>query len=208
MPLLVESLKAEDGQFDSLEPHIDRMNRSVKELFNAPAPDLPSALDGITDRLGPGVWKIRVLYDKEIREVHAAVYQPRPYRNAVLVDGGNVDYSNKTVERSELDELTVRAVAAGGDTALIVKGGLVTDFTYANAAFFDGQEWWTPNCPLLAGTRRARLLRAGLIRTLDIRPRDLGSFHKVSPINAMLDLDEVSLAIECIIQEPDRKEII
>ena len=201
MPLLVESLRAENGLFDTLAPHIDRMNRSCRRLFGSDAPDLPGALDRIRSNLGPGTWKVRVLYDSTVHRIESAPYIPKNYRRAVLLDGGTIDYSCKTADRPELDALTSRAVAAGGDTALIVKNGLVTDFSWANAAFFDGDTWWTPAEPLLEGTRRRRLLDDGLLYARDIRPTEIGDYLRISPINAMLRLDEVSLTPQDIIVE-------
>ena len=199
MPLLLESLRAVDGRLEHLGPHMDRMDRSCRKLFGCPAPDLNKGLEDVFGRLGTGIWKIRVLYECDIRGVEAAPYRPKAYGSAILVDGGNVDYAVKTAERPELDALTRRARAAGGDTALIVKGGLITDFSYANAAFFDGADWWTPAAPLLEGTRRARLLADGRIKVRDISVGDIGRYLRVSPINAMLDLDEVRrrLSILC-----------
>lgn len=196
MPLLVESIRADDGCFDQLGPHIDRMKRSRKELFGIEAPPgLEGALERASDSIGDGRWKVRVLYDEEIRGVEANLYIPRLYRRAALVEGGSVNYAHKTVDRPELDELTRRAEAAGADTALIVSGGRITDFSYANAAFFDGDSWWTPEDPLLRGTRRARLLSEGRITTAQLSVSDLYRFVSVCPINAMLPLGEIILDI-------------
>jgi 4-amino-4-deoxychorismate lyase len=103
----------------------------------------------------------------------------------------------------ELDALTRQAQEAGADTALIVSGGLITDFAYANAAFFDGKDWYTPAHPLLLGTRRERLLAQKRIHPADIRPSHLHRYLQVSPINAMLDLGEVVLdTADLIVQLP------
>lgn len=206
MPLLVESLKAENGLFDDLTPHIRRMKRSCNELFGIESPDLEETLEDCAGDIGTGIWKIRVLYDQKIRDVQAAVYQPRRYLSAALIDGGDVEYRNKMAGRPVLDTLTARAVESGCDAALIVKNGLITDFSYANAAFYDGRNWWTPDRPLLEGTRRYRLLEAGVLRTASIRPADLASFISVSPINAMLDLGQVSLETENIVGLSDSKD--
>ena len=201
MPLLVETIRADDGRFDDLTPHIERMARSRRALFGIEAPlHLEGALERASAFIGEGRWKVRVLYDTEIRSVEAVPYKPKPCRSAALVDGGSVSYAHKTVDRPELDELTRRARAAGADTALIVSDGRITDFSYANAAFFDGRSWWTPDEPLLLGTRRARLLAAGILSTVALVPSDLDRFVSVSPINAMLELGEVTMDIGKIIR--------
>lgn len=200
MPLLVEAIRADDGRFDDLSPHVERMERSRSALFGDLAPlNLQAALGSVSDSIGAGCWKVRVLYDRELRGIETALYVPKPYRSAALVDGGTVDYSYKTAERPELDILTRRAETSGADTALIIKAGRITDFSYANAAFFDGSSWWTPREPLLSGTRRERLLAVGRILETDITPDDLERFIFVSPINAMLDLGEIMMETTSII---------
>ena len=206
MPLLVETIRADNGLFDSLMPHIERMERSRRDLFGI-EPDgyleevLGDALRLRASSIGEGRWKVRVLYDTEIRDVEAAAYQPKLINTAALVDGRGISYTWKTADRSELDELTRRAEAAGADTALIVSDGRITDFPYANAAFFDGSSWWTPDLPLLPGTRRARLLDDGRISAIPIAPGNLDRFISVSPINAMLELGEIMVDISSIYQE-------
>ena len=180
------------------------MNRSRRDLFGIGRPfALAEALEGFSDSLGPGVRKVRVLYEEEIRGVEAAPYAPRAYGSAALVDGRDVKYAYKAVDRSVLDALTDEAARLGADTALIVSGGFLTDFSHANAVFFDGREWFTPAGPLLPGTRRARLLSEGRIREADLRPSDLGRFAAVGPINAMLDLEDVVMDIAGIINRSE-----
>ncbi len=202
IPILVETILADYVRFYDLTPHIDRMIRSRRDLFGIMAPyGLQGALERASDSIGSGRWKVRVLYDTEIHSVEAVAYKPMPYASAALVDGGRVSYAYKTVDRPELDELTRRARAVGADTALIVSGGKITDFSYANAAFFDGRCWWTPAEVLLPGTRRARLLATGSISVTSLTPADLNRFISVSPINAMLELGEIMMDIGKIRQE-------
>lgn len=207
MPLLVETIRADDGRFDDLSPHVRRMERSRSALFGEVAPlNLQGALSSVSDSIAAGRWKVRVLYDTELRGIETEIYVPKPYGSAALVDGGNVNYDYKTAERPELDALTRRAEASGADTALIIKAGRITDFSYANAAFFDGSSWWTPRIPLLLGTRRDRLLAAGRILETEINPADLNRYTIVSPINAMLDLGEVIMETTSIIRLTDRPD--
>jgi len=204
MPLLVETLRADDGRFADLTPHIDRMGRSRRALFgliNSPRAALAESLEAAAVSIGEGRWKIRVLYDREIRRVEAAAYWPKLIRSAALVDGRGISYAHKTADRRELDELNRRAEEAGADTALIVSNGQITEFPYANAAFFDGRHWWTPEEPLLMGTRRSRLLEAGLLHTSRITPGDLSKYISLCPINAMLELGEIMVDIGSIDQE-------
>jgi 4-amino-4-deoxychorismate lyase len=79
------------------------------------------------------------------------------------------------------------------DEIILVKNGLITDTSYSNLAFFDGVQWYTPEHPLLNGVRRQALLKQKRVREKRITPDELGSFVKLSLINAMLDLGEVEV---------------
>ena len=76
------------------------------------------------------------------------------------------------------------------DDILIVKNGLVTDTSFSNVAFLDGSRWLTPEHPLLEGTKRAKLLEAGILAEADIRPEEIYRFKKVRLINAMMDWED------------------
>jgi len=206
MPLLVETIRSDNGRFNDLSPHIERMTRSRKVLFGIESEDRPDdtlehALIEASGLIGEGRWKLRVLYDREIRDVEAASYSPKQIKSAALVDGRGISYACKFVDRSELEDLDRRSRAVGADTAIIVLSGRITDFSYANAAFYDGESWWTPAEPLLRGTRRSRLIEAGLIKTTVLTPADLDRFISVSPINAMLELGEIMVDIGSINRE-------
>ena len=193
---LLESIRCEDGRLIDAELHCARMVRSRSALWGCTAdPDLRGALAGIAGRMGEGLWKVRVIYDTEIRQVEAVPYTAAKWCSAGLIDAPGLEYSHKFERRTELECLEERARAAGADAALIVRGGEVTDFSYANAAFFDGAAWFTPEPPLLEGTRRKRLLAAGRITPLRIRIDDIRRFTLVSPINAMLDLGEITVPV-------------
>ena len=203
MPLLLESLAVMDGSLRNLEYHLQRMERSAGFYYGQPAPDPRKSLNDAAAACGEGLWKVRLFYDREIRKVEWARYTRRSYENVVLVDGAGVDYSCKRADRGQLDELTEAARAAGADTALIVRNGLVTDFSHANAAFFDGRDWWTPAQPLLEGTCRARLLDEGRIRPGDIPAAELDRYSEVSPLNALMELGDIRIPVNSIRFLPD-----
>lgn len=193
---LLESIRCEDGRLVAAQWHVARMRQSRAALWGCTAePDLIGAFERVRGRIGPGLWKLRVLYDTQIRAVEAAPYTARRWRSAGLVEAPGLEYAHKFARRTELERLEGRARAAGADAVLIVKGGELSDFSYANAAFFDGTALFTPSAPLLEGTRRQRLLDAGRIKPMPIRIDDMRHFTLVSPINAMLDLGEISVPV-------------
>jgi 4-amino-4-deoxychorismate lyase len=80
-----------------------------------------------------------------------------------------------------------------------VQGGLVSDTTIANVAFFDGSVWLSPKKPLLEGTTRARLLDEKKIHLADIEANDLKRFKKIALLNAMIGFDILQKSVEEIV---------
>ena len=77
-----------------------------------------------------------------------------------------------------------------------MRNGAITDTSYSNVAFFDGQKYVTPDTYLLNGTRRQYLLGEGLLMQRRITPSELCRFERVVLINAMLGLeDDLSVPI-------------
>ncbi|MGD1891663.1 MAG: aminotransferase class IV [Cyclobacteriaceae bacterium] len=107
-----------------------------------------------------------------------------------------MQYDHKFADRHLIIHLF--AQRQSDDDILMVKNGLITDTSYSNVAFFDGQQWFTPHQPLLPGTSRARLLDEGLLQKAKITPNDLPQFEYCSLINAMLPLGERIVAIDDI----------
>ena len=104
-----------------------------------------------------------------------------------------LDYSYKYSKREKLEGLF--AQRGGCDDVLIVRKGRITDSSYANVVFFDGQDWWTPKDPLLKGTCRARLLDQGSIKEAAMEVEDLKNFKGLKLINALRDLDQPMIPI-------------
>lgn len=197
---LVESIRLDPEGPVNLAYHQERFDRSRERLFpEARRVDLEELLAELPRPPGGERFKVRVVYDREIREVTARPYTIRDLRRVWIVEADSIDYRYKYLRRSNLDELKSSAVPPGREAAediLIVKNGLITDTTFSNVAFFDGRGWVTPDSYLLPGTKRARLIDMGRLRPARVRVGDIGKYSRVSFINAMLDLEELSLSID------------
>lgn len=160
------------------------MSRSVKQIHNIDrAFNLPLKLKPLPQK---GVYKCRVSYSREIEKVEFEAYTPKEINSFKLVES-DIDYSLKYADRSELLNLYRQRGAA--DEIIIVKNGLITDTSYSNLIFFNGNKWLTPKSPLLFGIQRERLLREGKIQEADITAADLVNFESVMVVNAMLWFD-------------------
>jgi len=185
---LVESIKVENKQLCHIEWHNKRFNESRNKLFGLNEwIDLNNMVQ-LPDTLTDGVYKCRMVYAKEIEVIQFQPYTARIVKTLQLVENNIVDYSYKYENRQALARLMERKGTA--DDILIVKNGCITDTSYANIAFFDGRQWFTPDTYLLNGTQRQCLLAEGILQEVRIIPADLSKYILAKPINAMLDFEQ------------------
>ena len=140
--------------------------------------------------------KCRVVYDAEIRQVEYALYEPRRIERLRLIDGGEIDYTYKSTDRSALNALFEQRGAASD--VLIVKEDRITDTTIGNVALLSIAGWLTPEYPLLCGTQRASLLAKGLLHPADICVSELSDFSSICIFNAMVPFGTCVLPISAI----------
>jgi 4-amino-4-deoxychorismate lyase len=163
------------------------MNDTRRIVFGATELiDLKQAIQ-IPETIDGRIYKCRVMYNESgIEKIDFSLYQPRLITSLQLVENNEIDYTFKGVDRSALDRMMANKTA---DDILIVKNGYITDTSFSNIVFFDGEKWITPSTYLLNGIQRQYLLAHNLIQEKEIRPADLKLFQYAKPINAMLDLD-------------------
>ncbi len=190
MCLLIETIRIRNGKPDNCAYHVRRMERSRRELFGETVPPDIEKLLRVPDRCAEGIHKCRIIYGREIVSVEYTPYRLTQVGSLKLV-ASNIRYPHKFEDRSALEKLHGMRGDRGG--VLILVNGLVTDTTYANIAFYDGNKWLTPAAPLLRGTARERLLDQGTLLEEEIKGGDIGLFRKASIINAMIDLGECEI---------------
>ena len=194
---LLETIRVNNGEFSNLPFHQARMNNSRQQLFNSTdkinlASTLQESTNNISDKK---LYKCRIVYDTEIREIEFIPYQIPDINTLKLVICNEIDYNHKYYDRQKINELL--ELKGETDDIVIVKNGLITDSSFANLLFYNGEHWLTPTFPLLRGTQRAKLLEQEKIRVADIRPEDLHNFKNIRLINAMLRFeDEVDVFVE------------
>ena len=196
MSLLLESIKLVDGEFRNLFYHERRMNRALKFLCGAQEHfDLEDFLKNI-DLPKHGLYKCRMVYDDNTRDIEFIPYQYRTINSLRVVEHDRISYEFKYADRKMIDRLyELRKVC---DDILIVKRGFVTDSSYANIVFKKGKFWYTPWSALLKGTMRANLLERNVILEEEIRIEDIQTFESFKLINAMLEFEGPELDISNI----------
>lgn len=194
-PRFIESIRVCDGKFCSLEWHLRRMRQTIA-YWQYPL-DLSILSWQVPEELGSGIFKCRIVYDSKIREMTYSPYQPRIIRSLKLVDGDELDYAFKYEDRSVIMRLL--QLKESCDDILITKGGYITDTSYSNVVLENSEGLFVPHTFLLNGTCRQRLLSEGIVRERAIRPSDLGQYHRLYLINALIGLEEdVSLSLSAV----------
>jgi len=184
---LVETIKLQNKQLQHIEWHNRRFNEARRQLYGVNEQiDLQGVIK-IPETLTEGIYKCRILYGIQIENIEIQPYIPRNVRTLKLLEDNEIDYTHKYENRQALCLLlTLKSEA---DDILIVKNGCITDTSFSNVVFFDGEKWITPDTFLLNGTQRQRMLSEGVIRETRITPNDLKCYSKVKLINAMLDFE-------------------
>ena len=190
--MFLETICILHGEIQNMQCHEERMQQTAAHFgFNAPKlPDLPALLP---DKLQDTKVKCRIIYHKAIQEVSFESYLPKKITSLKLIEA-SVDYSFKFADRRQLNALL--AQKGDCDGILITRNGLITDTSYSNVVFSKGEQYFTPESPLLNGTKRQKLLREGVIAERIIHRNTLPEYDCIYLINAMLDIDDgISLPV-------------
>jgi 4-amino-4-deoxychorismate lyase len=191
--MFIETICLTDGQFSNLRFHNKRLNYTRYSHFREKSEwDLTQLLT-IPEDCKEGLFKCRVTYGEQIEKIEFEPYQSRLVQRLRLVNDNRIEYSFKYQNRTFLNELFSQREDA--DDVLIIKHGFVTDTSYANIVFWNGQQWITPDTFLLAGTQRARLLEESVILEQKIRAQDIPKYSHARLINSMLDFETTPLIL-------------
>lgn len=187
MSRFIESICILDGEIRNLEYHQQRMNHSRYKLFGLMDELDVSEIIQIDENQKSGKFKCRIVYAESIEEIQILPYQIRPIHSVRLVENNAIEYRFKFEDRQAFAYLKD---AVNEDEIIIVQNGQITDTSYSNLVFFDGEKWITPTTYLLNGTMRQSLLQTKQIIEKPIQVKDLNRFESFKLINAMMDLKE------------------
>jgi len=190
----IETIRYQDGKLHNMEYHNERFNQTRKEFCKChkykkieDIIEIPSGLSSIP-------YKCRLIYGRLIEKTEFLPYKKKEIQRLKLVIDDTIEYAYKFKDRSAIDLLLQQKGEA--DDIIIVKNGQLTDASYANLAFFDGTQWFTPDTPLLRGTMRSYLVDKGLLKEVSIRPEDLSGYSRVRLINSMMNLED-GIELDC-----------
>ncbi len=194
---LIETIKLQDGRFNNLRYHEQRMNHSLKQLYGVEGKTELNPFLASLDFPRKGLYKCRLVYDSYSKTFEFIPYTFKPITSLTLIEANAILYDLKYSNRASINYLMDKR--GGGDDILIIKNGWVTDCSYANIVFKSGSKWYTPHTYLLKGTMRESLLDAGEIEVQPIKVSDIKKFEKFKLINAMLGFDGAECDISNIL---------
>jgi len=197
MSLLIESIKLQDGAFQNLFYHEQRMNRSLKLLCGTQADTNLEEFFEHIEMPQNGLYKCRLIYDETSKEVQFEPYTPKQILRLRIVEHDRINYEFKYLDRKNINRLF--ELRKDCDDIVIVKRGLITDSSFANIVFRKAKRWYTPWAPLLKGTQRQKLLERNLIEEEEITVEDIRSYDSFKLINAMLEFDGPEIDVSNIV---------
>ena len=187
MSRFIETICIKNGEIRNLEFHLRRFHQTRYKIWG-----LTDEIDWsdhikIAENHRSGKFKCRILYAENIESVEISPYAPRTIHSVKLLENNEIEHRFKSEDRNIFEFLKDSVTE---DEIIIVKKGQITDTSYSNLVFFDGENWITPTSFLLNGTMRQSLLKQGKIIEDEVNPKDFNRFVSFKLINAMMDLEE------------------
>jgi len=188
MSLLFETIKVANNTLLNLDYHNARISQARRKLFGADDNWDLQTLIQLPELNSNLVYKCRLIYDEYLQSLEFQPYNMRILHTLKLVESPEIDYGLKYLDRSALD--LIKQDNSNFDDIIIVQSNRLTDCSFANIVFYDGEKWLTPGSPLLKGIKRQKYIDHQMIFEQDIVVSDLKFFTKARIINAMIDLEE------------------
>ena len=182
MSQFIESIRIHKGISENLALHQKRVNKTLGQKTGEGL-----NLDELIQDLQipkNGLFKWRLEYTKDkIQKNQLIPYAERTVKRIQLVEAPDLKYALKYSDREAFKRHLIQSNA---DDIIITQNGYLTDASYSNLFFWDGQQWVTPSSPLLQGTQREIILYKKLALEKQIHRNDLSNFTHFKRVNAMM----------------------
>jgi len=182
MSQFIESIRIHNGVAENLAFHQKRVNKTLGQKTGEGL-----NLNELIQELQipeNGLFKWRLEYSKDIIKQNQLIpYAERTVKRIQLVEAPDLKYALKYSDRNSFRRLLIQSNA---DDIIITQNGYLTDASYSNLFFWDGQQWATPSTPLLNGTQREIILNKKLALEKQIHRNDLGNYTHFKRVNAMM----------------------
>lgn len=197
MEQLLETFCLVDGEVLNVPYHEARVVRSVGNDFPIGKMVETVRNQAAVENAMQGRWRASVTYTAEGVERVRLVQYVKPSISALrMISIEENFYSKKWADRSRLNGY--KEALPQGVEPIFVLEGKVTDTTFSNVVVERDGTLYIPDMPLLAGTKRHRLLDTGVVRSISLRVDDLRLYERIHLVNAMLDPGELVLSIDAV----------
>ena len=185
---LFESVCIENGKIQNAHYHESRFKSSFYAFFGF-EPNYSLFDKVILPRIDKSLkCKLRIEYNQIGTKWTISEYLKTIPSSLLMLKDDEIEYRLKYADRKNLNHLYKQK--ANFEDVLIIKNGFITDATYSNILFTDGQKIITPSTPLLNGTCRTRLLSDEIITEAAIKADSIHFFVSFQLINALNDFDK------------------
>lgn len=193
-PLLIESICIKDQVIQLLDYHNRRANLARLELFKrTDTLDFSTVID--VSEAKDKIVKCRIVYGDKVESIEYQPYELKAIRRLKVIEiDDTYNYDYKYLDRGQLDAYFSQR--GGADDMIMIQNGLVTDSYYGNLAFLKCGTWYTPEKPLLKGTKRARLLDKKQMVAAQIKKEEISTYDSVRIFNAMIEFGEIEISID------------
>ena len=183
----IETIKIKNGKFQNLSFHLQRMKNTIMDFFNI---DFITNIDNlqIPEIYINDVVKCRIIYSSKIDSIEFLNYEIKKINKLKIIEDNNIEYDYKFLNRQRLEYLY--NLRNDCDEIIISKNGLITDTSYSNIVLEKKGKYYTPNTPLLKGTKRDFYLKKKIIVPITISIDNLFEYENIRLINSMIDLEE------------------
>jgi len=183
----IETIKVQNKELQNIEYHNLRFNKTLKDFWGFEEfIDLKQVVQ-VPREIDNKIYKCRIIYSDTIKKVEFLPYKIKPVSTLQIITDNLIDYCYKYLNRTCFEKLLKEVKT---DDILIVKKGYITDTSFSNIAFYDGNKWVTPLNPLLYGTKLNYLVRNNMVYSEELQVKDLKRFEEAKLINALLDLED------------------
>jgi len=189
MSQFIESIRIHNGVTENLTLHQKRVNKTLRQKAGEGL-NLNKLLQELQIPKN-GLFKWRLEYTKDkIKQNQLIPYTSKTVKRIKLVEAPDLKYALKYSDRNSFEKLLTQSNA---DDIIITQKGFITDASYSNLFFWDGQQWVTPSTPLLYGTQREIILKKKLAIEKQIHLNNLSKYTHFKRVNAMMKWEDSNM---------------
>ena len=189
MSQFIESIRIHNGVTENLTLHQKRVNKTLRQKAGEGL-NLNKLLQELQIPKN-GLFKWRLEYTKDkIKQNQLIPYTSKTVKRIKLVEAPDLKYALKYSDRNSFEKLLTQSNA---DDIIITQKGFITDASYSNLFFWDGQQWVTPSTPLLYGTQREIILKKKLAIEKQIHLNNLSNYTHFKRVNAMMKWEDSNI---------------